>query len=113
MAENFKTLFQVAPLVGVLTDAYTVPGNTQVAVSSMWICNRSKGVTSFRIAVALGGEADDPKQYIAYDVPLLPNQSLPITSGPLAQAGDVFRVWSEHGTISFGFFGVETDIGGV
>lgn len=105
--EKGKVLGQVDPLATTLTDAYTVPAGTTVILSSIIVCNRSAVATSFRISIAVAGAADDPKQYLYYDVAITGNNSFSAVLGITLAATDVIRVYATLATLSFNIFGVE------
>lgn len=94
------------PAAGVLTDCYTAPG--KVVVSSFTACNQSKTIdANIRMSVVVAGAADEAKQYIYYDLPLFAADTFIATIGITLSAGDVLRVLSDSGLVSFNFFGVE------
>lgn len=107
MAETRKVLAQSNPSATTLTDAYTVPGATQAVVSTISVVNRDATATTFRLSVAVGGAADNDKQYIAYDVPIAGNETFTFTIGITLGAADVIRVYATLATLSFNIFGVE------
>lgn len=87
-----------------------VPSTTNrgLEIKSIVVCNRAAVSATFRISVAVRGATDDVKQYIMYDVPIVPNDSIPfdglsIGLGP----GDIVRVYASLGNLSFSFFGDE------
>jgi len=105
MAETPKILAQHNPAAAGLEDMYTAPA-AGYASGRLNICNRSGTATSFRVAVAPAGAADDPKQYVAYDEAIGSNARAPsilIFMGP----GDVLRVYATLATLSFSFMGAE------
>ena len=105
--DTLKVLAQSLPTVGILTDFYTVPAATQTTVSSIIICNLYSLGTSFSVSVAIGGAVDDPKQFIYYTTPLDVNDTFIATVGLSLASGDVIRVLSSTGNVSFNLFGVE------
>jgi len=107
VAEALKVLGQLDCPATTLTALYTVPGATSVTVSTLSICNRNAAVRTFRVAVAVGGVADDPSQYLFYDVTLPGNDSIFATIGITLGAGDVVRVYASATGLSFSLFGVE------
>lgn len=107
MADAFKTLAQSNPSATTLTDIYTVPGSTSAVLSTISICNRSSTPTSFRIAVAVSGAANDNKQYIAYDTPIDGNDIIVLTIGVALATTDVVRVYATLATLTFNIFGLE------
>lgn len=106
MAEAQKVLGQSSPAAGVLTDCYTAP--SKAVVSSVFACNRSSiDDTLIRVSVAVAGAADEAKQYIYYDLPVLAADTFASTTGITLGAGDVVRCYSASGNVSFNLFGVE------
>ncbi len=107
MSQVLKILGQSMPSATTLTDIYTVPALTQAAISSIIIANQSETKTNFRISVAVAGAADDPKQYISYDIEIAGKDMAYITVGITLGAGDVIRVYATLATLSFNIFGTE------
>lgn len=107
MGEARKVLGQSNPVAATLTDLYTVPAATSVVSSSIVVCNRSATPTTFRISVAVGGAANENKQYLYYDVPILGNDTFIATIGITLATTDVVRVYATLATLSFNLFGVE------
>lgn len=108
MSESFKVLAQSSPSAGALTDLYTVPALTSASISSVVICNQNAAINIvFRIAIAVAGAVDNPKQYLYYDLPLGSNDTFIATIGVALAAGDVVRIRADQDSISFNLFGVE------
>lgn len=108
MADAFSVLGQVLVSGGILTDLYTVPLGTQTTISSITVCNQNSGVSAFfRISVAKAGAADNPAQYIYWDIEIEQNDTFIFTGGLTIGAGDIIRVQSDVGSVSFNLFGVE------
>ena len=108
MADQAKILAQSNPAATTLTDVYTVPvGVIHTVLSTIVVANRSTITTFYRISVALGGAADNLKQYIAYDSELPGADSRTWTIGITLAVGDVVRVYATDATVSFNIFGVE------
>lgn len=105
--QTLKILGQLSPSATTLTDVYTVPALTQAIVSSIAICNRSGTPTSFRVSLAVAGDADDDKQYLYYDLPILGNDTFVATLGISLGAGDVVRAYATLATLSFNVSGME------
>lgn len=106
MADVYGILGQTAPAAGVTADIYTVPvgkrGNIRVIVA-----NRGADDT-FRVAVSPGGAGLVDAHYITFGQLLEANEA--ITSAPFeVGSGDVVRVYSTNGTISFTVSGLEDD----
>jgi len=107
VANNFRIRQQSNPGAGVLTTLYTVPVGVESIISSGRVCNRSATPTSFRVSVAVLGAADDPKQYLYYDLPIIGNDTFAWTLGETLQPTDEIRVYAALATLSFHVFGTE------
>ena len=105
--ETRKVLGQVALGAAALTAVYTVPGATQAIVSSVTVCNRSAVSATVRVSIAVSGAADDPKQYLYYDLPLDGNDSFVLTLGIALGAADIVRAYASTANVSVNVFGVE------
>ena len=106
--EALQVLGQVAPAATTLTALYTVPSSTAASISSIIVCNQnSSGTGAFRVSIAVGGAADDPKQYIYYDLPLISNDTFIATVGISLAAGDIVRVQASSANFSFSVYGVQ------
>lgn len=105
--EAIKVLGQTAPASGVLTDSYTVPASASAAISSIVVCNQTSSYAGIRISVAVSGAADDPKQYIYYDLLCDPKNTFVATVGITLSENDIVRVFSDIDGVSFQFFGTE------
>lgn len=99
---------QSAPLATTETDLYTVPANKEFVGSSLYVCNRGSTLTTFRIAIVVGGGATQNKSYRYYDVLIPGNDTFVITTGLCGLAGTVFRVYAGNGNLSFNLDGEET-----
>ncbi len=89
-----------------LTAAYTA--GAKAVVSSLVICNRDPDNSAkIRVSVAVGGAADDSKQYLYYDLDVDAADTFIATIGVTMAAHDVIRVYTDNATVSFNFFGVE------
>jgi len=106
MADTIQVLAQSKPLATTLTALYTVPAGQSVVVSSITICNQVAMATSWRLSIAVAGAGDDPSQYIYYGMPHQANDTFIATIGMTLGAGDVVRVYSTDGNLSFSLFGV-------
>lgn len=107
MTNALKVLGQANPVVTTLTTLYTVPALIQTTGSTLAIANRSATPTTFRVSVAIAGAVDDPKQYIAYDVPIAGNDTVFLTIGLSLATTDVVRCYAGLANLSFSLFGVE------
>lgn len=108
MADALKVLGQARPASATLTTLYTVPATAQTTTSSLVACNTHSGNSTTRVSVAVNGEADALKQYIYYDHQISAKESHVAVLGMTLNEGDVVRVYSDNGNVSFSLFGVET-----
>lgn len=111
MQEYYKNLGQVYPASGVLTAAYTVPAGRAAVISSIVVSNaqpRTTGISDcFNISHAIGGAADTPAQYLYGNINITPTNTFIATVGVTMAAGDVLRVYSQSGVLSFNLYGTE------
>lgn len=107
-----QLLAQANPAATTLADIYTVPSTVSVQITTVWVTNRDTVPHNFRMSIAPSGAADDPKQYIYYNVQV-PSS---VTSGgaviqavnlPLTKK-DVVRVYVDAQQLSFSLFGLIT-----
>lgn len=106
MALVFGDLGQASPAAGTLVDLYVCPAGKRATVK-LGVANRG-AATTFRAAVAPGGAADAVTHYKAYDDALAANEALSSDKMTLA-AGDVVRVRSASGDVTFTINGYEED----
>jgi hypothetical protein len=108
MAEYLKVLGQINPPANTIIDAYTVPVGKSAAVSSVIVCNLDPNVyMTFNVSIAVGGAADNIKQYIYYMIPVDVNDAFIATIGLSLSAGDVIRVFSSGTMAAFNISGIE------
>lgn len=107
MSETLKILAQLSPSATTLTDLYTVPGSTSAVCSSLIICNQNSSDVTFRISLAVAGAANNVKQYLYYDLPLLANDTFIATIGVSLATTDVVRCYASATNVSFSITGVE------
>lgn len=103
-----KVLGQQKPVANTLTALYTVPASTATAVSSITCCNQNTTTDdAISVSVAVAGAADNVIQYLYSNLPVGENDTFTVTIGITLGAGDVIRVKSANGFVSFNAFGVE------
>lgn len=107
MADVFGALAQVYPAATTLTNSYTVPTGKRATVEVV-MCNQGGASAAARVSHAIGGAADTSKQYLVYGV-LITASDTRVSGRFTVNAGDIIRVWSDTGTISFNINGVEED----
>lgn len=104
MANVYKIAGQANP-GAVLTTLYTVPAATEF-VGVLFAANRAGVDKTFRLALSIGGAAVTDAAYLAYDVTIPANDSIPV-SGISLSATDVVRVYGSDANVSFVLEGVE------
>lgn len=132
MATTEKILAQSKPGATTLTDAYTAKfinsaeraRFTSLDLSSdvyrdqlqggalirgFIACNQAGSASVIRVSIAIAGAADATSQYIYYGVSLAANTTLEVDfASPIPLlATDVFRVYSDTGSVSFTLWGQE------
>ena len=107
MAITYKVLAQSAPSATTNTDVYTVGSGKQATVSTITVCNRSTTAATYRIAIRVAGSALSNEEYIAYDAPVGPNDSVTWTIGMTIDAADVVTVYASTANLSVNIFGAE------
>ncbi len=103
----YKVLGQSAPAAATMTDMYTVPAATQTIGSTLSICNRSATATTYRIAIRPAGATLANQHYLAYDGPIIGNDTTALTLGFSLATTDVVSVYAAAATLTFGFYGYE------
>jgi hypothetical protein len=103
----YKVLGQSAPSATTETDLYTVPAATETIVSSIVVANRGTTSATFRISISVNGAATATKDYLYYDVNLLPNNTAAFTLGLSMDATDKIRVYASTANLSFSVYGSE------
>lgn len=106
MADVWGALAQSAPAATTLTAAYTVPASKHTTYEVV-ACNRASD-TVVRVQHAINGAASATSQYLLYDYPLIANDTM-VTARLTASAGDVIRVYSGSGAVTFHVNGIEED----
>jgi hypothetical protein len=107
MAETLKVLAQLSPSATTLTTLYAVPSSTSTVISSLIICNTTGSTVTFRVSLAPAAAADNIKQYLYYDLPLLANDTFIATIGISLATTDLIRVYASATNVSFTATGVE------
>jgi len=108
-SEVYNVLGQLNPAATTLTDLLTVAAGKKMVVSSIVICNLGIAGT-FRISIAEAGAANDPKQYIYYDLDIPISDTFIATIGITLTATDVIRIYASHANMAFNVFGTELTV---
>lgn len=103
----YKTLGQVATSATTATTLYTVPASTETVISTITVCNRGATSTTYRIAVRPDAATLADEHYIAYDAPILANDTITLTIGVTVNASDVVTVYAGNANLTFNAFGAE------
>lgn len=85
-----------------LTDVFTASGPTDL--KSVVVCNRTAGLLTFRMSIAVSAEADALKQYVFYDMPVVPNDSFTSALDIGLQGADVVRFYGSAAGFSITLF---------
>jgi hypothetical protein len=104
---TYKVLGQSAPAATTNTDVYTVPAATETVVSSIIVANRGNTDGTFRIAVRPDAATIANQHYIAYDTPILANDSITMTVGITMNAADIITAYCSSANMSINVFGTE------
>jgi hypothetical protein len=104
---TYKVLGQEAPAATTNTNVYTVPSATETVVSTIIVANRANTDGTFRLAVRPDGDTLADKHYIAYDTPILANDSITLTVGITLNAADIIAAYCSSANMSIGVFGTE------
>lgn len=107
MATAYKVLGQTQPSAATATTVYTVPAASSAVIASINACNLGGYPTTFRVAVRPNGEAIANKHYIAYDMSIAPQETIPVQIGVTLDPTDVITVESLSGLVAFNVFGSE------
>ncbi len=107
MPQTIRILGQADLAATTITDLYKVPPATQTVLSSAVFANRTGFDLQVRFAVAVAGAADDPKQYLAYDVNVPGNDKYVLAIGITLAATDVVRAYASDVGMSINVFGSE------
>lgn len=102
-----RCLVQIKPSAGVLTDGYVCPAGAHAKITSILCCNVGADTDTFRLSLALSGASDALKQYLYYDHDLALGQTYSHEKEISLSPGDVLRVFSGNGDVSFNIFGTE------
>lgn len=107
MATTYKVLGQSAPSATTDTTLYTVPSATSAVCSTLVVCNRGTGSSTFRVAIRPAGASISNQHYIAYDNYVAGSDSIFLTLGITLATTDVVTIYSSTADLSFSLFGSE------
>lgn len=104
---TYRVLGQSNPAATTATTLYTVPAATSAVVSTLAIANLGTANATYRVAIRPAGAALANQHYIAYDVPLAPNDAVMLTLGVTLATTDVVTVYASTANLAFSLFGSE------
>lgn len=107
MATKYKVLGQSLPSANTFTDLYRVPAGNSAVISTLTVCNVSTANVTFRVMIRPAGNTISTQQYIAFEVPIPGQDSIPLTLGMTLDSTDVVTVYSFQGSVTFNLFGTE------
>ena len=107
MPTTYKVLGQVEYDGSGEDTLYTVPASTQSVCSTLAVCNKSSSNQTFDVRIKVNNAADNDKQYLIFEAPVLAKDTLFITIGVTLGAGDVVTVKSSSADVTFQLFGTE------
>jgi len=97
---------QSAPAADTDTEIYDCPDAMQF-VGWLTVANRSSTPSRFRAWIEIDNAATADAQYVAYDVPIEANETIPVAVKVTMTADDRFNVRADDATLTFSLFGVE------
>jgi hypothetical protein len=108
MSQDYKTLAQVTPTAGVLTNLYVTGATTQAVIGTITVSGLFETTnSSFSIIVRPINEALDDKHYIFRASPVLVNEVL-VVSGAITMGPNTILAANNYtGNAHFNVFGVE------
>ena len=92
-------LGQLAPSAASWENIYTCPAATVCSLRVI-VSNRTAADTTFRVAASKDGDALVDKHWISSNKPIAGDDT-GATIGFVISAGDIVRVWSGNGNLSF------------
>lgn len=105
MAQTPISPVQDNPAADTDVELYDVPDSSSL-IGWVSIANRSATATRFRLWIEVDNAATADDQYIAYDVPIAGNESLPQAYRVTMTADDRLMIRADDATLSFSLFGV-------
>lgn len=103
--DSLSIIGQGALAATTLTDVFVSTSRKTREVKAAIICNRGAS-TTFRVAFAPAGAADDTSQYLYYDTAIAANTSVSLDAlkGVRVGRSDVIRVYAGAATLSASVF---------
>ena len=101
-----RVLGQKKPAATTRVDCVTIQANKWATVTSFTACNQGAAISTIQVSVAPRGVAHAVGQFIMYNKPIAVGDTIWVTGESLQlQSGDVIRVYSDTGDVSFTFAG--------
>jgi hypothetical protein len=104
----YKVLGQLAAAATTEEGLYAVPSSSSAVVSTIVIANRGTTSATYRIAVKpTAATTLANNHYIAFDVPIAPNDSTALTLGLTLASTNAIRTYASNANLTFSAFGSE------
>ena len=104
----YKVLGQLAAAATTEEGLYAVPSASSAVVSTIVIANRGTTSATYRLAVKPTAATTLANvHYIAFDVPIAPNDSTALTLGISLASGNAIRTYASNANLTFSAFGSE------
>lgn len=76
-----------------------------IHLKSLVVCNRAASSATFRLLLALANADTADKQYLFYDLPIVPNDSFTSALDIGISPGDVLKAYASNANLSISVFG--------
>lgn len=108
MSFNYKILGQSKPAINTTDIIYTVTTGKQGVVSTIIICNQNLSAASTYSILVVPKDAEDTDKHYIYKEKYIPQRdTLDHKLGIGLAEGDMIKVFSSTGNVSFSVFGTE------
>jgi hypothetical protein len=101
-----RCISQVATAATTETDLVDGSNVEPLQLKSLIVCNRAASAATFRMRLAKANEAVATKQYIYYDLPIVPSDSFTLALDIGIEPGDKLVVYASNANLSFNLFAV-------
>lgn len=108
MSFGYKILGQSNPAINTTDNIYTVPNGKQAIISTITVCNQDLSQAStYSIIVVPNGVVAANKHYVYKEKLIDPRDTALIKIGVGLAEGDIVKVFTSTGNVSFSVFGTE------
>ena len=87
---------------------YMPPAGGSARVNEMVVCNRGAVLSSFRVSISQSGAATANKDYLYYDLIIIPKDTFASDIGLTLRPNETMRVYAANGNLTFTLIGVVT-----